>query len=65
MYTNEILREKYRVQAEIARKNDHDIKKIAQEASKTVLELSKKFNIKPDYLDDIDIADTSNPAANT
>ena len=30
MYTNEILREKYRVQAEIARKNDHDIKKIAQ-----------------------------------
>lgn len=65
MYTNEILREKYRVQAEIARKNNHNIKKIAQEASKTVLELSKKFNIKPEYLDDIDIADTSNPAANT
>ncbi|MGD2093223.1 MAG: hypothetical protein PVH61_44090 [Candidatus Aminicenantes bacterium] len=62
MYTNEILREKYRVQAEIARKNNHDIKKIAQEASKTVFELSKKFNIKPDYLDNIDIAPSSEPA---
>jgi len=61
MYTNEILREKYRVQTEIARKNNHDIKKIAQEASKTVLELSKKFNIKPDYLDDIDIEPSSEP----
>ena len=61
MYTNEILREKYRVQAEIARKNNHDIKKIAQEASKIVLELSKKFNIKPDYLNDIDIAPSSEP----
>ena len=61
MYTNEILKEKYRVQAEIARKNNHDIKKIAQEASKTVLELSKKFKIKPDYLDDIDIAPSSEP----
>ena len=58
MYINEILKEKYRVQAEIAKTNGHDIKKIAEEASKTVLELSKKFNIKPDYFDDIDIART-------
>ena len=58
MYINEILKEKYRVQAEIAKKNGHDIKKIAEEASKTVLELSKKFNIKPDYLNDLDIART-------
>jgi hypothetical protein len=58
MYTNEILKEKYRVQAEIAKKNGYDIKKIAEEASKTVLELSKKFNIKPDYLNDLDIAMT-------
>ena len=56
MYINEILKEKYRVQAEIAKANDYDIKKIAEEASKTVLELSKKFNIKPDYLNDFDIA---------
>ena len=43
MYINEILKEKYRVQAEIAKKNGHNIKKIAEEASKTVLELSKKI----------------------
>jgi hypothetical protein len=58
MYINEILKEKYRVQAEIAKKNDHDIKKIAEEAAKTVLELSKKFHIKPVYLNDLDIART-------
>ena len=51
MYSDEILKEKYRVQAEIARENDFDIKKIAEEASKTVIELSKKFNIKLNYLD--------------
>ena len=56
MYINEILKEKYRVQAEIAKANGYDIKKIAEEASKTVLELSKKFKIKPDYLNEIDIA---------
>jgi hypothetical protein len=58
MYINEILKEKYRVQAEIAKTNGYDIKKIAEEASKTVLELSKKFNIKLDYLNEIDIART-------
>lgn len=55
MYIDEILKEKYRVQAKIAKANNYDIKKIAEEASKTVLELSKKFNIKLDYLDDMDI----------
>lgn len=58
MYTNEILKEKYRVQAEIAKANGYDIKKIAEEASKTLLELSKKFNIKPDYFSEMDITAT-------
>ncbi len=48
---DEILKEKYRVQAEMAKENDFDIRKIAEEASKTVIELSKKFNIKPNYRD--------------
>lgn len=51
MYIDEILKEKYRVQAEIAKENDFNLKKIAEEASKAVLELSKKFNIKLNYLD--------------
>ncbi len=55
MYIDEILKEKYRVQAEIAKENDFDIKKIAEEASKTVAELSEKFNIKLNYLDMDDI----------
>jgi hypothetical protein len=59
MYIDEILKEKYRVQAEIAKDNNFDIKKIAEEASKTVLELSKKFNIKLNYLDDINIENTA------
>jgi hypothetical protein len=59
MYIDEILKEKYRVQAEIARENNFDIKKIAEQASKTVLELSKKFNIKLDYLDDSDMVDSA------
>ena len=56
MYTNEILNEKYRAQAEIARANNFDIKKIAEEASETALELSKRFNIKLDYFNDMDAA---------
>jgi hypothetical protein len=59
MYIDEILKEKYRVQAKIAKENNFDIKKIAEEASKTVLELSKKFNIKLNYLDDINIENTA------
>jgi len=59
MYIDEILKEKYRVQAEIAKENFFDIKKIAEEASKTVLELSKKFNIKLNYLGDINIENTA------
>ena len=57
MYIDVILKEKYRVQAEIARANNFDIKKIAEEASKTVKELSKKFNIKLNYLDESDLKD--------
>ena len=52
MYINELLKEKYRVQAEISARNNHDLKKIAEESSKTVAELSKKLNIKPNYLDE-------------
>jgi len=59
MYIDEILKEKYRVQAEIAKDNNFDIKKIAEEASKTVLELSKKFNIKLNYLDNNNIENTA------
>ena len=61
MYIDEILKEKYRVQAEIARENEFDIKKIAEEASKTVAELAAGFNIKLNYLDmdDIDIEKTA------
>jgi len=51
MYTDEILKEKYRVQAEIAKENNFNFKKIAEEASKTVIELSEKFKIKLNYLD--------------
>lgn len=59
MYIDEILKEKYRVQSEIARENDFDIKKIAEQASKAVLELSKKFNIKLDYLTDNDMVESA------
>jgi hypothetical protein len=59
MYIDEILKEKYRVQAEISKENNFDIKKIAEEASKTVLELSKQFNIKLDYLDEMDMVNTA------
>ena len=55
MYIDEILKEKYRVQAKISKTNNYDLKKIAEQASKIVLELSKKYNIKLDYLDDLDI----------
>ncbi len=56
MYTDEILKEKYRVQAEIAKENDFDLEKIAIEASKSVAELAKKFNVKLDYFNDFDAA---------
>ena len=59
MYIDEILKEKYRVQAEISKENNFDIKKIAEEASKTVLALSKQFNIKLDYLDEMDTVNTA------
>lgn len=59
MYTDDILKEKYRAQADIARANDFDIKRIAEEASRTVAELSKKFNIKLDYFSDLDAANTA------
>jgi len=61
MYIDDVLREKYRVQAEISKENDFDINKIAEEASKTVKELSEKFNIKLNYLDadELDIKDTA------
>ena len=36
-----------------------DIKKIAEQASKAVLELSKKFNIKLDYLNDNDMVESA------
>ena len=52
MYINEILKEKYRVQAEISARNKHDLNKIAEESSKTAAELSKKLNIKLNYLDE-------------
>jgi hypothetical protein len=61
MYIDEILKEKYRAQAEIAKENDFDLKKIAEEASKTVIELSEKFNIDLHYLDADDI-DSENTA---
>jgi len=51
MYIDEILKEKFRVQSEIAKGNNFDIKRVAEEASKTVKELSKKFNIKLNYVD--------------
>lgn len=59
MYIDEILKEKYRVQAEIARKNNHDLKKIAEEASKTVADLSKRLNIKLNYLGENDLKNTA------
>ena len=59
MYIDEILKEKYRVQAEIAKENNFDMEKIAEEASKTVMELSKKFNIKINYLQDMDLKNTA------
>jgi hypothetical protein len=59
MYIDEILKEKYRVQAEMAKDNNFDMEKIAEEASKTVMELSKKFNIKINYLHDMDLKNTA------
>ena len=59
MYIDEILKEKYRVQAEMAKDNNFDMEKIAEEASKTVMELSKKFNIKINYLNDMDLKNTA------
>ena len=59
MYIDEILKEKYRVQAEMAKDNNFDMEKIAEEASKTVMELSKKFNIKIKYLHDMDLKNTA------
>lgn len=51
MYTDEILEEKYRVQKEIARENDYDLKKITNEASKKVKELSQLLKININYTD--------------
>ncbi|MCK4763783.1 MAG: hypothetical protein KAW12_16395 [Candidatus Aminicenantes bacterium] len=55
MYINEILKEKYRVQAEIAKRNNYDLERIAEEASKEVSELAKKFAVKLNYLDEDDL----------
>ncbi|MGD2084942.1 MAG: hypothetical protein PVH61_02040 [Candidatus Aminicenantes bacterium] len=53
------MKEKYRVQAEMAKDNNFDMEKIAEEASKKVMELSKKFNIKIKYRHDMDLKNTA------
>jgi hypothetical protein len=51
MYTDVILEEKYRIQKEIAKENNYNLKKMAEEASKKVKELSQLLKIKIKYSD--------------
>jgi hypothetical protein len=59
MYSDEILKEKYRVQAEIARENDYDIDRIAEQAVQQVKTLAKKYNIQLHYLKETELDNTA------
>lgn len=49
MYTDDLLKEKYKAQIEISRENNYDLKKMAEQASLKVKELAKNFNINIKY----------------
>ncbi len=48
-YSDEVLEEKYRAQAEIARENQRDLRKMMEQAQRTTQELAKKYNIPLKY----------------
>jgi hypothetical protein len=64
MYANELLEEKWRTQRKMAAKANYDIKKILDNAEKTVEQMVKEHgvtlkyaNIKPSLKNDHDLED--------
>ena len=49
MFIDPLLKEKYRVQKELAKKTDYDPKKYAQLAHQTVLDLGEKYGLTFNY----------------